>query len=370
MSTIKTLVEPGETRHSEPRPYRGWLLRVFPKSSQSSIALRALVLSVAILGLEYLVEVEWRAFVHLEYYTDFWGGYTFLQFLADPIILSSWVGLIFTLILLGQWGTRYVELWEEVGPAFDVSRGQYDAEVDRNLVALYGRDYVPFLVFALFQVVVYWLFRWGIPAGFFHVGFLQFFAVTVLYCCYRHTVTIRRVTNHDRVGVADARPVLTKIADFGVVVGLVWFAALTPLVVWVTLAMLFVAPAAITDFLADPTAAVWLFYALVVLFLVIVGILIFCVPLLLLHEALAAAKHNRLRRLDTEYETLFEAWRTDGLEGDPSVGLDILEKRRRNVETQSTWPYRLVSTGELLLVSVSAIVPVTLSVVQAFGLVS
>jgi hypothetical protein len=85
----------------------------------------------------------------------------------------------------------------------------------------------------------------------------------------------------------------------------------------------------------------------------------------LLHEALSAAKQERLRRLDAEYEALFWDWRAGDLDGDLDSGLDLLEKRRRNVEAISTWPYRLVSVGELALAS---LIPTTLSLVQTLGL--
>ena len=360
MSVTETLTVHGRGRHAEPRAYPGWLLRVFPEPNQSRIVLRAIAISALILGAEYLVEVVW---LDLPYWQQW-------EFLAEPGVQLSALGLVFTLVLLGQWGARYVELWDEVRPAFETpaedeagerderderrgnAEGEYDAVVGRNLLALYGRDHVPFLLFAGVQAVVYGLFRSELPAGFLHVGFLHFFAVAALYCFYRHVVTIREVTELDLVDVAGARPVLSEVADFGVVVGLNWFAALSLLVAYV-------------GFFVGLERGIGLFYALAVFVLVAVGLLIFVVPLVLLHEALAAAKHERLRRIGDDYEDLYEAWRENEVEGDPSVGLDILEKRRRNVEALSTWPYRLASLGQLAL---GSLVPTLLSVVQTFGL--
>lgn len=341
MSTTETLAVHGETRRAEPGAYPGWLPRAFPGSSQADIVLRAVLFTVVVLGVEYLVEVVW-------FDLPYWWQWD--SFLADPGVLLSALGLVFTLVLLGQWGARYVELWEDVRPAFDVADERYDAAIHRDLDALYGRDHVPFLLFAGVQVVVYGLLRAELPAGYLHVGFLHFFAVVALYCFYRHTVTIQRVIELDLVDVDSARSTLSRVADFSVGVGLVWFAALSVLVIY-------------TGVFVGMERDLGLFYAGSVLVLVLVGLLIFVVPVVLLHESLAAAKLDRLRRLDAEYEALFRDWRDGELDGDPGAGLDLLEKRRRNVEEVSTWPYRLVSIGELLLAS---IVPTALSVVQTF----
>ncbi len=340
----------GETRHAERRAYSGWLPRAFPEPSQPRIVLRAVLLSAAILGIEYLLEVVW---FDLEY----WRQYD--SFLADPGVPLSALGLVFTLVLLGQWGARYPELWAEVRPAFEVSDERYDAAVRRNLAALYGRDHVPFLLFAVVQVGVYGVFPDALPAGYLHVGFLHFFAVAALYCLYRHAVTVARVTELDLVDVARARPTLSEVADFGVVVGLNWFAALAFLLVYV---WLFIPPGFEEGLTGSLTVDIGLFYGLVGLFLVVVGLLVFVVPVVLLQKALEREKFERVRAIEAEYDALFEAWDEDGLAGDPSAGLEILEKRRRNTRARSTWPYRLASIGQLLAGSV---VPVALSVVQA-----
>lgn len=343
MSTTEILPTRRGTRHAEQAAYRGWILRAFPSPSQSRIVLRAVLASTAILGAEYLLEVVW---LDLSYWHR-WDS-----FLSDPGVQLSALGLVFTLVLLGQWGRRYVGLWAGVRPAFDVSDEEYDAVARRNLGTLYGRDHVPFVLFALVQVVVYGLFRAELPAGFLHVGFLHFFAVTALYCFYRHTVTIQQVTGLDLVDVDRARSILSRVADFSVVVGVTWFAALSILVAYV-------------GFFVGMERDIGLFYAGSVFVLVFVGLLTFLAPVVLLHEALAEAKLERLRRLDAEYEALFRDWRAGELGGELDSGLELLEKRRRNAEAASTWPYRLVSVGELALAS---LVPTALSVVQTFGL--
>lgn len=359
MSTTETPGVHGAFRCADQSEYSGWLLRAFPEASQSNIFFRAILISATILGVQYIVEV---VLLDLRFW-EYRGSY-----FTTPEVLLSAFGLVFTLVLLGQWGARYVELWKNVRPAFDVSDERYDAAVRQSLERLYGRDHVPFLLFAVYQISVYTLFREQLPVGFFHTGFLHFLAVTALYSFYQHTVIIRRVVSLDLVDVGRARPTLTRVADFSVIISLNWFAALTALIVYVgafrseTLTTL--SDVGLFSTLVDAR----LFYVLVALFLVGVGLLVFVVPVMLLHQALVTAKRERLHAIYDQYETLFEAWCEDDLKGDlsiggdPSIGLDILEKYQQNVEALSTWPYRLVSVGELALGSV---VPTALSVIQA-----
>ena len=329
--------------NSNARPVTSsWLLRVFPNASQSSIFIRAVIASFVILLVEFLVEV---ILLDLPY----WGRPE--SFVRDPGVTLGALGLIFGFVLLGQWGERYIELWKTVRPAFDVEDTKYSAVVQENLDRLYGRDYVPFLLFVVVQISVYGFFGHELPAGYLHVGFLHFLGVTALYGFYRHTVTIRSVTAMDLTDLSRARPILSEVADFSVAVSLNWFGALAVLSIYI-------------GYFMGLDREIGLFYAILVVFFVAIGLLVFAIPVVLLHEALVDAKHKRLRELHQDYDTLFEEWRTDSLEGDPSVGLEILETRRRNLETISTWPYQLVSVSKLALGSV---VPPLISVVQTFS---
>lgn len=182
-----------------------------------------------------------------------------------------------------------------------------------------------------------------IPAGFFH-----FFAATTLYTFYRHTIIIGGVTRLELVGLVEARSTLSEIADFSVVVSLSLLTALAALVAWVGLFL-------------GVDRAVGLFYAVAVLAFVGVALLVFVIPVVLLHEALVEAKRERLSDIHGDYDSLFETWKAGDLDGDPSVALDILETRRQNVNSISTWPYQLVSVGKLAL---GSIVSTAISVLQ------
>lgn len=327
-----------------PAGWRGsssWLLRIFPGSSQLSILLRAVTASVGILLLEFLVEV---LLLDLPY----WKSPE--AFMSDPGVILGALGLVFGFILLGQWGERYIELWKIVRPAFDVENEEYRAAVRRNLDNLYGRDHIPFLMFVVVQVGVYGVYGHELPAGYLHVGFLHFLGVTALYSFYRHTVTIRSVMEMPLTDISRARSILAEIADYSVAVCLNWFGALAAVSIYI-------------GFFMGLNRNIGVFYAILIAFFVAIGLLVFAIPVVLIHEALVEAKSQRLRELRQEYDTLFDEWQTDTLAGDPSVGLEILETRRRNVETLSTWPYKLASVGKI---AVGSVVPAAISVIQTF----
>lgn len=338
MATTEPPVEPDDYSFVDRSVYSGWLLRAFPESDQTNIVLRALLGSTAIIGVEYVVEV-------LILDLDYWQNKG--VFFTSPDILLSAFGLVFALVLVGQWGARYVELWGTVRPVFDVPDRRYDSVIRHDLDELYGRDHVPFLLFVGIQVGVYTGF--DIPAGFFHVGFFHFFAAMILYTFYRHTITIGNVTDLELVDLVEARSTLSEIADFSVVVSLSLLTALAALVVWVGVFL-------------GVDRTVGLFYAVVILSFVGVALLVFVIPVVLLHEALVEAKRERLGEIYDDYDLLFETWKEGDVDGDPSVALDILETRRQNVNTISTWPYHFVSVGKLVL---GSIVPTVISVLQA-----
>lgn len=315
-----------------------WLLRVFPATSQTNIFLRAVFITAAILGIEYLVEVVW---LELEY----WNGQAYF---TGPGVALGAVGLVLSLVIIGQWGARYVKLWEEVRQAFDVSADQYDVVIRRSLAGFYSRDYVPFLMFVVVQIVVYQLFGSKIPAGYFHVGFLHFFGMTALYSFYQHTVITRRVTRLNLVDLNRARPTLSEVGDFIILVSLIWFAALSVLILYFWR-------------FTPLNRNVDVFYTLLILLLVGVGLLLFIIPVVTLHEALMRVKRQQLRTINDEYEAVFEAWREGDLEEDPSVALEALNTRREIIKSSSTWPYRLDSVIEL---AVGAVIPTVLSTLQ------
>lgn len=322
---------------------RSWLLVAFPDPSQTGIFRRALAISLAIFVVEYVVEVWWLELPH-------WQSQE--SFVADPGVIGSAIGLVFGLTVLGQWGARYVERWEVVRPAFDVSREQYDRTVRRALDDVYGRDHVPFLLFVGVQLAVYSQFGDALPAGYLHVGVGHFVIVAAVYRFYRHTLAVDRVSQLDLVDLDRARPILSELADFSVIVCLYWFAALS----------------AVAWYFLDASGAgrdVTVFYLLVLLALAAVGVLVFLIPVVQLHEALKRAKQAERRAIAASYDRLFEAWRVDDLERDPSVGLDLLETRRELLEARSTWPYRLASAGK---VAIGAVVPTLLSIIKTLGL--
>lgn len=339
MSNAQSMSPTARSKSATGDPSSSWLLRVFPKASQSSIFVRAVTASAVILFVEFLVEV-----IVLD--LPYWQGPA--SFVRDPGVTLGALGLVLGFVLVGQWGERYIELWKTVRPAFDVDDEQYADAVRRNLDSLYGRDHVPFVLFLIVQLGIYGLYGHELPAGYLHVGFLHFLGVTALYSFYRHTVTIRSITAMDLTDLGRARPILSEVADFSVAVCLNWFGALAVLSIYLGVFM-------------GIEREIVLVYAFILVIFVAIGLLAFTIPVVLLHDALVNAKQERLRELHQDYNELFEEWRSDDLVGDPSVGLEMLETRRRNIQKLSTWPYQLASLGKLALGSV---IPPLISVIQ------
>lgn len=321
---------------------RSWLLTVFPHASRTSIFLRALAGTLLILGVEYVVEV-------LVLDLPYWQSG---EFFTDPGVPLAAIGMLFALNTLGQWGAHYIRLWEDVRPAFDVDDTTYRHTVQQALGDVYGRDYVPFALFVAVQLGVYAGYGDQLPAGYLHVGFVHFFAVTAVYYFYRHILAIHDVAELDLADIPRARLTLAAIADFSVVVALNWFAALSALAIYLLR-------------FTSMERGVIQFYSLGLLVLVVIGLLTFVIPVVQLHETLKRAKWRALHAIGTEFETLYRDWEDGTVPGDPSVGFDILESRRQTIQAHSTWPYRLVSVGKLLL---GAVVPTLLSAVRTLGL--
>lgn len=325
----------------EPRDERSWLLLAFPVSSQWKIAGSALLITLGILALEFVVEV---LLLDLPY----WQGYD--TYLHDPGVPLSAIGLFFALTTLGQWGQRYIELWARVRPAFAVRSDEYYSVVLGGLGDLYGRDYVPFAWFVVVQLVVYSAFGPALPAGFIHIGFLHFFAVSAVYSFYRHVELIKRVDHLNLYELNHARQTLSAVADFSVWVAFFWFAALSALAVYIVI-------------LGVPSRAVTLFFIAMLVVLIVLGFLAFFVPVYMLHRVLANGRSEQLRHINQQIANLLERLR-DGKAGpNASTELDILEIQRTTIKESSTWPYRLVSMTKIAIASVF---PAVLSVLQQF----
>jgi hypothetical protein len=87
------------------------------------------------------------------------------------------------------------------------------------------------------------------------------------------------------------------------------------------------------------------FFILVVITgLILVGVAVFWVPQIAIHDAIMAAKHDRLAAIEAEYDRLLEQCRaTDGSPDGIGTEFDIVEAQRRNAVDIDTWSYNLPS---------------------------
>lgn len=153
---------------------------------------------------------------------------------------------------------------------------------------------------------------------------------------------VRRVADLPLDDVAVAAERLEPLARFSVAVATTAFLAAVLLMV-VYSRLLGVADGSAAD-LASFAAGHAFVVMVIVTALVGVGLAAFCIPQLEIHDALMAAKHDRLLAVEREYDALLDrAKEASASSADLGTELEILEAQRRNAQEIDTWSYNLPS---------------------------
>lgn len=96
--------------------------------------------------------------------------------------------------------------------------------------------------------------------------------------------------------------------------------------------------------LATDTGEFGTFVPLLFALLIVVGLLVFWIPQMAIHDRLVEAKRERLSALEAQYVDLVEECRAEARPAEHlSAELDVLEARRRNAKEIETWAYDLPS---------------------------
>jgi hypothetical protein len=96
--------------------------------------------------------------------------------------------------------------------------------------------------------------------------------------------------------------------------------------------------------LATDTGAFGAFVPFLFALLIVVGLLVFWIPQMAIHDRLLEAKRERLSALEAQYVDLVEECRAEARPAEHlSAELDVLEARRRNAKEIETWAYDLPS---------------------------
>lgn len=363
MSDGPTENEVSSTEHAvfDSHRYHSWIIKVFPFRRQSFIVFEALVISLAVFVLGYLIslfdpENSW--------------------YLSDPTFYLGSLGLFFELIILAQWSRRYIDMWARFEAVFANDQQRYTERIHSGLKRIYNR-YTPFVLFLGYHVFVT-VFYFGpgpfdlhAAIRFIYVTFLNFLAIVAIYSFYAHVVLIRdilRLEISDDIGKAADE--LKPLADFSLIICVNWFLALSVLVVYfgnITSVQTQV-PVYLTDLLetvittVDYVALAQFGYIILIFFLLCLGLLVFFIPVWLVHVSLQDKKKKRIDDIDQDYLNKIEEWDNKSITSDQAIDdLDVLERKRQYIVGLGTWPYDLPTLVKLVT---SAVIPTLLLLIE------
>jgi hypothetical protein len=279
------------------------------------------------------------------------------------------LGLFGGLVALSWTAKYHLRVWERVQICFDVGGRAYRDVVDPLLEQAYSVRRIGIEFLAGLSLVVVWnvILLKPIPYAIWFEGYdpyanvvfefwLSIDALTVINYLYgfvalfvivagTHGVVhflrlVRRVTDLPLSDVETAAERLEPIARFSIFVATTTFVGVLLLLV-VYARLVTVADGdlvEITEFVAQ-----YAFFILVILTgCIVVGMAMFWIPQMAIHDAISAAKQDRLVAIDDEYERLLETSRSEARSPDHlATQLEIVEARRRNAKEIDTWSYNL-----------------------------
>lgn len=328
--------------------YVGWFSFLFPSHDHGRVALVSVGVGVAVFALGFGIAAV--------------GDNTYL---SDPVPYASAVGISMGLVAFGWAGSTYVEVWNEVRPAFAVDDETYRAIVHPRLEGIHDGRRI--LVYWAALAVPYFLvtaayFLPGLPlhdavtdvvlgpgrvplddgTRVVRVGYYYLFgAANVLVVATavngfaNHLALVAEVAALPFGNVHRSATQLEPVAEFTVAGATAWFAGIS----LVLLALRF------------GTAGVVGTVAIVLL--VVAGIVFFLAPQLLLHDALQDAKRAALAEVRGEYAEIHRLAQTDAVPPETiSTRLDVTDRRLANAQSIRTWVYRLSSVGKLATAAV------------------
>jgi hypothetical protein len=307
-------------------------------------------------------------------------------FLTTVSVYLWTAGLFGAGLTFGWWTKRYPGLWTELESVFDVPEDEYrsilrthvgrmydlsrillwfpvvfvaaviyDFTIDAVTVLIYVPQANPHFelpsvdptVCVLPDTCIAWL--WVINYSF---GIASLVGLLIaIHVLIQHLRLVDEVMNLPLRDVQTAAEELTPLARFNTVLSVGWFATLT-----LGLVLLIAGP---QDAWRDP------FLSSGLLFVTLLGFVLFAVPQVSIHAGLQSAKQELVNGMDEEYDELYEDLSGTDDEADSleelSTQLDVLEARRRNAKEIPTWAYDLPGSISLL---VSSIAPLILQFAQ------
>lgn len=282
----------------------------------------------------------------------------------SPAIYLSAGGIFWTLAWLGWAEQVYVDMWNEVRPAFAVTDDAYREAVGPWLERIHDEGrllgyWVAFAApgFLLISVVYLPVVPSGIQASVGRlllggvrpsatvaaVNYLYFavgsaLLVTACYTFANHLFLLGDVSELPLGDPHTAASDLEPVVRFSMATSTAWFVGVSVVVVWTRIQRL------------NPAVE-----SASVLVLVLVGVVIFAAPTVIVHVALADAKRDALTDARREYEAIHRSMeRGEHPVEELTLRLEVTDRRLESARSIRTWPYDVRSAGKL---ATAAVIP-------------
>lgn len=325
--------------------YVAWLSHLFPSYKYVEVGAVAAGLSIGLFIVGFVL-----------------GEIGNFDYLTEPEGYLGAFSIFWLLTWLGLADDRYVNVWNEVRPAFAVDEEAYHDVVHFRLKRIYDDrrilGYTAALVLPYFLIVGA-IYLPGSPfrevAGnvfladdspyapgaprvieFYLLGAANGLVLaTLLNGFLNHLALVTEVAELPFRNIHTTASELEPLGRFTIASSTVWFAGISLIVLWMGIGVSSVIATA------------------VIALLVFAGLVIFLAPQLRLHNALLDAKRDVLTEIRAEYDELYQSAQL----GTPvpenlSPRLELTDRRLENAQAIRTWVYDLSSIGKLVAASI------------------
>lgn len=328
----------------ESTEFVGWFSVLFPAHDYGTVGVVSAGVSLGVFIVGYAIAAV--------------GG---LPYLTLPESYLQAFAVFWMLFWLGVADDTYVEVWNEVRPAFDVDDETYRSVVRPPLERIHhGRSILVFWAvialpyFALISLVYLpWspvrpvlidIFLGGTtdygPSVLAAVMFYLFGGIdalllgTIVNGFAQHLRLVGEVSDLPFRDVHGTASALEPIASFTIASSTVWFLGVTFVLLWMHVGIS------------------GSFGLGIIALLIFAGAVFFLAPQLLLHDALVDAKRDLVVEIQREYRALHRQTRGGDVSEDVSLQLQLTDRRLANAKSIRTWVYNFTSVGKLVAASV------------------
>lgn len=328
--------------------YVSWFSHLLPSCNYVWVVVAAAGVSIGLFALGYVVYIVGGV----------GGGF---DYLLEPEGYLAAFSVFWMLTWLGLADGRYVDVWNDVRPAFAVDEESYRAIVQFRLKRIYDLrrilGYTAALAapYLLFIAVLYYP---GAPfqeetrnvfltvdspydasvarvIEFYLFGIVNdLLLASVINGFLNHLALVREVAELPFQNIYTSASDLEPVGRFTIASSTVWFTGISLIVLWIGIGV---------------SSAIGV--AMIAL-LIFAGLGFFLAPQLAVHDALTHAKRETLAEIRERYEELYQS---NQMESQPSEDvmsrLELIDRQLANAKSIRTWVYDLSSISKLVAAS-------------------